>query len=144
MTPVVDDGSIGNDANLLRRIHPKQIVNDKNNGMCRPSSGAFKDPEMSVDAEPILHAGSLDWRFSLRNDPDYSLVCFVAGVARAENQKVIHDPEPDNKAHSVVVGAKNKGVARALSTASEWVRIGTKGPYANDCEVPAGVATDLE
>ena len=32
---------------LYRRVHPGQVVPDKNTGQLRPSSAAFKDPSMS-------------------------------------------------------------------------------------------------
>src|SRR6476469_596318 len=98
----VDDGSIGDDADLLRRIRPDQIVDDKNVGARRPSSAAFKDPAMSVDAEPILRQHGLDQTFSLRNHAGYSLARFKAGVARGINLPVVHKPETDNPAHTEV------------------------------------------
>jgi hypothetical protein len=41
MPPNVDDGSIADDADLLRRIRPDQIVDDKNLGARRPSSAGI-------------------------------------------------------------------------------------------------------
>jgi len=66
-----DEVAIADDAGLLRRIHPDQVIDDKNLGRVRPSSGAFRDRELSVDAEPILYKQGLDWRFSLRNRPAF-------------------------------------------------------------------------
>jgi hypothetical protein len=118
----VDDGSIKDDAGLLRRIHPKQIVADQNKGgQRRPSSAAFLDPELSVDVEPLLHAESLDWQFSLKGFSGHSLVRFRAGAARAMQLAVIHKPEPANKAHAEVVGKKTRAIANHLRDASDWV-----------------------
>ena len=80
----VDDGSIVNEACLLRRIRPEQVVDDANAGSRRPSSAAFKDPDMSVDAEPILNANGSDWKFSPQGYAGYSLVNLKAGDARAK------------------------------------------------------------
>jgi hypothetical protein len=123
MPPDVDDGSIADDAGLLRRIRPDQIVDDKNVGIRRPSSAAFKDPAMSVDAEPILHRQGLDWRFSLRAHSGYSLIRFTAGAARARALAVVHKPEPDNAAHTEVTGKKTQGIANHLVAASTWVHL---------------------
>jgi hypothetical protein len=112
----IDDG-----AALLCRIHPRQIIFDKNIGAKRPSSAAFKDPEMSVDVEPILSDNGLDWRFSLRNHPDYSLVRFLAGEATSKGLSVVHKPEKDNVAHAEVLGKKTSAIAKHLATVSVWV-----------------------
>jgi hypothetical protein len=121
---VVDDRSIKDDAGLLRRIHPKQVVQDQNRGgEKRPSSAAFKDPELSADAEPILQDEGLDWRFSLEGYPGYSLVRFRAGTARAKQLAVVHKPIPENKAHTEVIGKKTGAIATHLRDASDWVHL---------------------
>jgi len=123
MPPDVDDGSIADDADLLRRIRPDQIVDDKNLGARRPSSAAFKDPTMSVDTEPILHQHGLDWTFTLRNHSGYSLARFKTGAARVETLAVVHKPEPGNPAHTEVIGKKTQGVANRLVAASTWAHL---------------------
>jgi hypothetical protein len=123
MPPDVDGGSIADGADLLRRIRPDQIVDDKNLGARRPSSAAFKDPTMSVDTEPILHQHGLDWTFTLRNHSGYSLVRFKAGVGRAETLAIVHKPEPGNPAHTEVIGKKTQGVANRLVAASTWAHL---------------------
>jgi hypothetical protein len=131
MPPDVDDGSISNDAGLLRRIHPRQVIHDKNRGAWRPMSGAFKDKEMSVDAEPILHQHGLSSMFSLRNSPGFSLVRFLAGEARALQLAVVHKPrpddQPDNPAHTEVLGATDAN-ARHFAAICAWVHLGPERP----------------
>jgi hypothetical protein len=122
----VDDGSIADDAGLLRRIRPDQIVDDANVGKRRPSSAAFKDIEMSVDAEQILASNGLDWKFSIKDYPGYSLARFEARHARAKMLAVVHKPLPDNPAHTEVVGKKSKGIANYLLAASTWVHLEPK------------------
>src|SRR5690349_13233515 len=117
----VDDGSIADDAALLRRIRPDQIVDDANTGTRRPSSAAFKQERMSVDAEPILTGNGLDWKFTLKDYPGFSLVKFEAKHARARALAVVPNPLPDNAAHVEVVGKKNQGTANYLRDSSTWV-----------------------
>src|SRR5215470_730761 len=100
MPPDVDDGSIPDDAGLLRRIPPDYVTHDKNLGRWRPISGAFMDKEMSVDAEPILHQHGLDLTFSLQNHQGFSLARFFAGEARKKGLSVVHKPLPENPAHT--------------------------------------------
>jgi hypothetical protein len=118
-----DDGSIGDGAGLLRRIHPLQVVQDQNFGGLRAASAAFKDPTLSVDAEPILEEDGLDWKFSLNGHAGYSLVRFLASVARQNNLPITHDPLPDNRAHTIVGGKKTNGIATTLRKNSEWVHL---------------------
>src|SRR5260370_652029 len=106
MPDYIDDGSIADDAGLLRRIHPVQVVPDQNTGGKRPSSAAFKDREMSVDAEPLLLAEGLDWHFSLEGYESHSLVRFNASSARERQLQVAHAPIDGNNAHTIVLGRK--------------------------------------
>jgi hypothetical protein len=121
MTNGEDDGSIADDWSLLRRIHPDQIVQDKNTGDLRPSSAAFKDPAMSVDVEETLIADGKTWAYSLRNHSQHSLVKLPAGTPRGLAQAIVPTPEPDNIAHAEVRGAKSGSVTRQLKEASSWV-----------------------
>lgn len=124
--PPIADGVIPDDAGLLRRVHPKQIVDDKTTGQLRPSSAAFTDPEMSVDVEPFLAERGLDWTFSLRDHPTHSLVRFPADAARRLGQDVRHTPKPDNEAHADVLGRKSSPTKNGLVAASMWVRLGDR------------------
>jgi hypothetical protein len=125
----VDDRSIADDACLLRRIRPEQVVPDKNLGNRRPSSAAFKDPEMSVDAEPILNTNGLDWRSTLKGYQGYSLVNVKASYARAKALAVVHKPLIDNPAHTEVIGRKTQGIANHLRANATWVHLEPdKGP----------------
>jgi hypothetical protein len=114
---------LANVAVLLRRVRSDQIVHDQNTGGRRPSSAPFKDAQMSVDAEPILRSIGLDATFSLSKHKGYSLVGFTAGNARTQNLAVEVKPEPDNPAHTEVVGKKTQGIANALRDASAWVHL---------------------
>lgn len=123
-----DDGSIAQDAGLLRRIHPTQVVQDENIGGPRPSSAAFRDLELSVDAEPALEAAGLDWHFSLKDHPSYSLVRFRASVPRERGLSVVPDPQPENSAHSLVIGKKPQSTVNYIRDRAEWVYLADPVP----------------
>ena len=118
--------SLEDDAELYRRVRPDQIVDDQNLGRRRPSSAVFKDPNLSVDAEPVLRANGLDWHFSLSRYPGFSLASFTAGLARTLNLTVDLRPEADNPAHTEVTGKKTQGIANAMRDASKWVHLEPK------------------
>ena len=76
---------------------------------------------MSVDASELLIKGGRDWKSCLAAHPGYSLVTLLASIARAHRQAVIHDPIPENDAHTLVNGDKPRSVAKSLADASRWV-----------------------
>jgi hypothetical protein len=119
----VDDGSIANDHDLLRRVRPEQVVDDENLGLRRPSSAVFKDPELSADSEHILLQNGSDWSFSLQGYNGYSLARFKAGAARQHGLPVIHIPLQGNSAHVEVHGKKTQGVANSLIAACWWAHL---------------------
>ncbi len=123
MSSQLDAESIADSARLLRRVHPDQVVMDGNTGHHRPSSAVFKDPESSVDREVILLSQGLDWKFSLRNFPEHSLVSFPAKAARDLGLTVSPDELPDNKSHAVILGKKTKGIANGLRDAASWIHL---------------------
>lgn len=107
---------------LLRRVHPEQIVQDKNLGHRRLSSGAFRAKQMSVDVEPMLTAAGLDWTFTLRGYEQFFLVRFKAQFVRAYGQSVEHKPIRGNPCHAEVIGPKPKSVRDAFRDAAEWIK----------------------
>jgi hypothetical protein len=115
------EGPISASASLLRRIHPDQVVDDKNTGGRRFSSAAFKDQNMSVDVEEMLAEQGLDFNFSLRDHSGYSLARLAVAAALAENQSVIHCRVEGNDAHAEVRGKKSPGIANRLLAASHPV-----------------------
>jgi hypothetical protein len=117
-----DREKIPDPSGLLRRVHPDHIVPDGNTGRRRLSSGAFNDPRMSVDVEPMLRAKGLDWQFSLAGHEAYSLVRLTAGFVRGHSQIVEHTPIPGNEFHADVVGRKTGPIRQAFRAAAEWVK----------------------
>jgi hypothetical protein len=103
---------------LLRRVAPEQVIDDQNEGRHRPSSMAFKNREMSVDAMTMLELEGLDERFTVRDHPDHWVVSLTAQQCRELDQSVEHDPLRRNCAHVLVIGAKNDSRARALNRQS--------------------------
>ena len=108
-------------ASLLRRIHPTQVVDDKNTGTRRFSTAAFKDSNMSVDVEEFLVDQGLDWRFSLQGYPDYSLARVSVTAVQQYGQAVAHVPLNSNCAHAEVQGKKSPGIANKILEASSPV-----------------------
>lgn len=106
---------------LLRRINPVHVVPDANTGKRRLSSGAFRDAEMSVDAECLMIAKGIGWNFSLREHANYYLVRFTAGFARQQQQRVEHKPNDNNPFHTEVLGRKSNPICNAFRAAAEWV-----------------------
>jgi hypothetical protein len=119
----VDDGSIANDHDLLRRVRPDQVIDDQNLGIRRPSSAVFKDPQLSADSEQILAQKGLDWTFSLLGYDGYSLARIKAGAARQHGLAVIHKPLDNNTAHVEVHGKKTQGIANSLVAACWWAHL---------------------
>lgn len=112
---------IPDDCNLLRRINPVHIVADANTGRRRLSSGAFRDRQMSVDAECLLSDDGLDWTFTTRGFSNCFLVRFTAGFARQQQQSVDHKPLPDNPYHTEITGRKSDPICNAFRGAVTWV-----------------------
>lgn len=121
-----DDLSIGDVEDLWRRVHPDQVVRDHNLGRVRPSSAAFKDPQLSCllasedTADRALSAKGNDgvpWR-----DKGFSLAVFAASLARRLRQTVCRAPTPADPSHLLVIG-KKKSSSTSCTFAEEarWV-----------------------
>lgn len=113
---------IPDECGLLRRIPPSQIVHDANVGKRRLSSGAFRAKQLSADAECLLAAVGLDWKYSLLKHSSFFLIRLNAGFARQHSQTVQHAPLPDNPFHAEVVGRKSDPICTAFRNAAEWVK----------------------
>jgi len=103
---------LDDDELLWRRVHPTHIANG------RVSSAAFSDPEMSVDVASI----QVDMSITLKEGAGVAELS--AGTARSHEQQVVNQPETDNPAHAIVLGAKPKRVRRGLREASRFVSKG--------------------
>lgn len=120
---------------LLRRIHPRQLVQD-GTGNWRPSSAAFKDPNMSGDVESMLQRAGLDPAWSIQYHPGHSLAKVSVARLRGLNQEVMHRPlEVDrarentpNSFHAEAVGKKNHTIADAIRKASAVVILNPAPP----------------
>ena len=123
---------VPDDSCVLRRITSVYLRLDPGTGRRRLTSGAFKDREMSVDAEALMAADAVDWNFSLRKWPDAFLVRLNAAFLRQKSQIIEHKPkpteQPDNPYHCEVIGTKNGSTASAIRDAAEWVKKPTDIP----------------
>lgn len=118
-----DDVTIPNQERLFRRIHLTQIVRDEDTGLARVSSGAFRDKELSINIESVLHGSGETPDACLRNHQAHKLVSFTAGRARELQQLICADPEPpDNLSHGLVCGSKSsRRINEGLRDSAEWV-----------------------
>lgn len=96
---------------LWRRLHRTQIVSDSQTGAERVSSAAFTDPQLSVDLARLVRDD--DYRVTMGSSA--GVAAFAASVARELGLAVEHAPEPDNGAHTHVLGKKTESIRRRLS-----------------------------
>jgi hypothetical protein len=121
--PVAAAEIISDDDTLLRRVHPSQVVNDKNLGRDRPSSGVFTDPEMSTDSDALLTKHGLDSSFCLKGYSGYSLTRIDVKFARTNGMTVTNTPKEDNAAHTDVIGKKTEALQRQFAKHATWVHL---------------------
>lgn len=120
-----DDPTIDDETSLYRRLHSTQIVWDDNRGRLRPTSNAFKDPNLSVGLGDTMGQLALSPEWMLREDPEHQLGAVTAAIARELKQAVYRDPlvgHPkygDDPAHGIVEGRKKGSRANAFVDACE-------------------------
>ena len=123
---VVDDASIGDDCNLLRRVQIKKhfIVWDHNQERWRPTSASFRDSRdgspMSVVLQDDLVRDGRDIREVLVSHEEFGLAAITAGFAREQNQRIAREPMPDEPAHGIVIGNKKRSDKRMAKNA-QWI-----------------------
>ena len=106
--------AIADEEVLHRRLHPWQVKDDGS-----ISSGAFTDPEMSVDRSQIWTVQQ-----SLNGHPGMGIAAFTAGFARTvkEPQQVVPDVEDMFKpAHALVIGKKTRATSKQFARGSALV-----------------------
>jgi hypothetical protein len=128
-TEYLDDASISDQDQLLRRIPPQHLVFDSNKGAYRPSSAAFDDspdgsPMSVLIADVMLQEGRSPLA-ALKGHPDFSLVSIKAGLVRQCGQKIVRNPLPQEKAHGLVVGKKTNSVRKRLARNAIWIKLVT-------------------
>jgi hypothetical protein len=116
-----DDPTIPDDAELWRRIPPWHFVHDENWEQIRPSSAAFEDDPDGSPMSVILGAEAGDPQRAIAGHQGFALASITAALARGLGLGVARDPHPDEPAHAVVFGKKNKRVSRTLARGCRWV-----------------------
>lgn len=111
----VNDETIADTDQLLRRVPGNWWVDDENLGRRRPTSAAFDDKEMSVALESSLRGRGEQPMAVLRGHEGFGLVAITAGLARQLGQAVARDPLPNDPDHAIVYGKKTKSVQKRLS-----------------------------
>jgi hypothetical protein len=105
---------------LWRGIHKFQIK-PNSDGTYRPSSGAFKSTDLSVDI-----ASKTTPEKSINNFA--ALSGFLAEVPIKLGYLVIEDPVEDNDAHALIKGNITKTNAKKIANSCEWI-IEPKPPF---------------
>jgi len=121
-----DDATIGNDAELWRRIPPDCLVPDGNLGGKRISSAAFCDhpngSPMSVVLGQVVLEADRDANSVIDGHDDYCLASVTAGLARELQQGIARNPLlPEEPAHAEVFGKKTRSVRRRFAKEATWV-----------------------
>jgi hypothetical protein len=116
-----DDPSIPGEERLLRRIPRTWVLWDES-GQPAISSAAFKDLELSVNLESVMARRGRPPADAIRDHPAYGLAAVTAAHARALNQAVARDPQPEELAHGVIYGPKQRGgIGGRLRDGAVWV-----------------------
>ena len=109
---------------LLRRIPPYHLYEDKERGSLRPSSAAFEDDDdgdpMSVYRRDILQKESGGIQRVMIGHPNYALASLTAGHVRCKDQTVHPDPLPEESAHTQICGLKPKSTCRWFAKQAKW------------------------
>jgi hypothetical protein len=128
-----DDKTILDSDRLLRRIPPVQVIHE-DDGCTRPSSAAFKDPELSVNIESMMAAQNRKSEEAVSPAPGSGLVAISAGAVRVFGLPIVRDPlPPHDPAHGLVLGTKTKAFFKEMSRTATWVVY----PQAEDPSVPS-------
>jgi len=98
---------------LLRWLHPGQFNWEEN----RPTSAAFKDPEMSVD---ILKLTTIEESYiRAQKIGKNAVVSIEARLIFEKGLEIYHQPVECNYAHAVVLCTKSKSIAKFLANNCE-------------------------
>lgn len=112
---------IDDDDELYRRIAPDHFKTDGT-----VSSGAYKlkgkpDKEISVN---LAYLSTIEK--TLENRPNFGVGSLIARYPREIGLEVVHDPLPDNEAHSLIKGATTKKQCSDLADNTKVLKEATK------------------
>jgi len=112
MIPSWEKEHIPDDDLLYRRIHRKLL-----NAAGGVRAGAFTDHlgGMSTDWSKYSTPEETRHRISIAPSDEFAVVALQVVEVRAMGQEVDHDPLPENRAHTNVVGEKDAEVRLKLS-----------------------------
>ena len=94
---------------LYRRLQPDAISAGAVVSVAFKKNGK-PDDEISVDLARLTTPQTV-----LRERPDFGLGMIVAGYPRSIGFAVLHDPQPENIAHSLIKGENSKTRCRLLA-----------------------------
>lgn len=76
---------------------------------------------MSIVLGDGLREANRDPETVVQSYPGYGLVAIQAGEARAQEQRILRSPDPDEPAHGDVWGEKPGRVQRQLAKCAQWI-----------------------
>jgi hypothetical protein len=115
-TDPIDDTSISDAAELLRRISVHWWVFDDRTGRRRLSSAAFENSRDGSGTSVAIAAETSPDEL-LNGYVGYGLASLTAGKAREQQQRVCRVPLDDMPWHAQIEGRKTGSIKKALSSA---------------------------
>jgi hypothetical protein len=94
---------------------PWHFIHDENLGQIRPSSAAFEGHPNGSPMSVLLAAEAGNPQNALVGHQGFALASITAALAREQGLGVARDPRPDEPAHAMVFGKKNKRISRRLA-----------------------------
>jgi hypothetical protein len=115
MVECVDDPTIPDTESLWRRV-PRQLLVVVD-GVERPMSGLFCDPEMSVHLASLTSVEKIASLY-----PDHGIVEITVGLVRELRLRIVRNPTPLDPSHAIVCPQASPGARRRLAKACTPVR----------------------
>ena len=120
-TPQVDDLSIGESDELLRRIPAYHIIFDHNLGRERPTSAAFEDSPDGTPMSVVVRKDIEDPASVVAEHENFSLAELTAGEVRVRKQGVCRFPKMGEPGHAHVFGKKTDSTRKFFATTCRWI-----------------------
>lgn len=95
---------------LYRRLHASAVDGDRVTRAAFMTNGKY-DRELSVQIAKLLNSP----HECLHDRPHFGVGAITVADVLALGFTVVHDPQPDDSAHALVIGENSKQEARALA-----------------------------
>lgn len=115
-----DDPSISDEARVLRRIPPGQVVNVPPTD--RPRSDAFSNSPDGTGTSVDIWEEGWNSKDTLVDHENFGLVSLTVRNIRDAELGIVRNRIPGNPHHALIQGKKTKGKQRSLAKASQWIK----------------------